>query len=866
MATKFSALTFLALAFFVAGRALSVPQGSQQRACIDALNGNSAKVGKTQAKAIVKCVRAGANGDLGALPLVGELETCFLADAGNRVFTASGKGLAREQAKCLANFLPTFAVPDIGANPYNISTNNYSSVVNPGAVKAQMAVMRDMFGFPADGALVDADSDSDGASCQYNLLRAAMKCSEGKAKTFNKCAKNGLRDAVIAGPADLETQCLTEAGNPATGQPDPGGRLLKRCEQKFASVIAGRCSGVNLNAAFPGRCTAANLANCLGDRVNCRVCQQLNLNNDLNRDCDLFDDGTDNDSCPNVLPNCGDGIHDSPAEDCDDGNTVDGDCCSSTCTFEASGSACGNSTDNACTNPDTCNGAGACQANHESAGVSCGDPSDTDCTDPDTCDGSGACIVNHLSTGSACGDSSDTECTDPDTCGASGTCLDNHAASGSACGDPADNACTDPDTCDGSGACEDNHASSGAACGDASDTECTDPDTCDGSGMCQSNHAAGGAACGSPSNTDCTNPDTCDGSGSCQVNDESAGTICTSDGNTCTSDQCDAGGVCQHANLPNGSSCGDTMLTDCSNPDTCSAGVCQPNHDPSGAPCISDGNDCTDDLCSGSGTCTHPNKTAGTACGDDGAECTNDICNGGGTCTHPPKTLGVPCTSDGNPCTNDQCNGAGACSHPNNTAPCNDNIFCNGADTCSAGACTVHAGNPCSGPDSDTNCSESCNESADNCLAQDPNGSFCSDGMGCNGVDSCQGGVCTPTGVCCGTVDFTFTVNSNNGGAFDGADWPGGTASQTSSPGCGATINRPNNQIDLVCTLAAPFSINSFTGFQNCFGHMGEDGDGCWVDSCPFAGIGSCCSTRPSCSVATNGSASARYFVRCVDP
>jgi hypothetical protein len=36
--------------------------------------------------------------------------------------------------------------------------------------------------------------------------------------------------------------------------------------------------------------------------------------------------------------------------------------------------------------------------------------------------------------------------------------------------------------------------------------------------------------------------------------------------------------------------------------------------------------------------------------------------------------------------------------------------------------------------------------------------------------------------------------------------------------------------------------------------------------SCPFAGVGSCCSARPSCSVATNGSASARYFVQCVDP
>jgi hypothetical protein len=77
------------------------------------------------------------------------------------------------------------------------------------------------------------------------------------------------------------------------------------------------------------------------------------------------------------------------------------------------------------------------------------------------------------------------------------------------------------------------------------------------------------------------------------------------------------------------------------------------------------------------------------------------------------------------------------------------------------------------------------------------------------------------------------------------------------------TINRPNNNVDLVCTLAAPFSVNSFLGYSNCFGTGGEDGDGCQPVSCPPAGIGSCCSTRPSCSAALNGSATARYFVQC---
>jgi cysteine-rich repeat protein len=73
---------------------------------------------------------------------------------------------------------------------------------------------------------------------------------------------------------------------------------------------------------------------------------------------------------------CGDSIV-APNEQCDDGNTNNGDCCSSTCQFESSGSPC---TDhNACTAPDTCDGAGHCDPG---APVVCND--DDPCTQ-DSC-------------------------------------------------------------------------------------------------------------------------------------------------------------------------------------------------------------------------------------------------------------------------------------------------------------------------------------------------------------------------------------------------------------------------------------------------------------------------------------------------
>lgn len=140
----------------------------------------------------------------------------------------------------------------------------------------------------------------------------------------------------------------------------------------------------------------------------------------------------------------------------------------------------------------------------------------------------------------------------------------------------------------------------------------------------------------------------------------------------------------------------------------------------------------------------------------------------------------------------------------------------------------------------------------------------CGIGTPCTGSGQCASGLCSGGFCRCPNQAFTFSVSSNSGGPFDSAEWPGGTATQNGASGCSVTINRPNNNIDLVCTLAGAFSINSFGGYSNCFGTGGEDGDGCQVTGCPFAGIGSCCNARPSCSVALNGSGSAQYHVQCL--
>ena len=56
---------------------------------------------------------------------------------------------------------------------------------------------------------------------------------------------------------------------------------------------------------------------------------------------------------------CGDGFREG-AEECDDGNAADGDCCSSSCQFDLAGTACPDGS--VCTADESCDGSGTCVA------------------------------------------------------------------------------------------------------------------------------------------------------------------------------------------------------------------------------------------------------------------------------------------------------------------------------------------------------------------------------------------------------------------------------------------------------------------------------------------------------------------------
>jgi len=302
------------------------------------------------------------------------------------------------------------------------------------------------------------------------------------------------------------------------------------------------------------------------------------------------------------------------------------------------------------------------------------------------------------------------------------------------------------------------------------------------------------------------------------------------DGSTCPSGVC-LDGACQAPSCSDGVENGSETDLDC-------GGTC-------GGCATGDGcflpSDCAVGGCSG-GVCQPACTT--------GAQCPSGVCAGGycrlANCADGAQNgteTGIDCGGPSPYCVR-----------------CADGQTCGGGSDCASGVCS---GGVCQAP--------SCTDGLKNGTETDvdcggPSCPGCGLGKVCGNGNDCSSSVCGLNATCtCGNRNFTFTVNSNSGGVFDSAEWPGGTSSQSSSPGCSVTVTRPGGNIDLVCSLSSRWSVQSKAGFSQCFGAGGEDGDGCQPVSCPPAGIGSCCEGRPSCSAALNGSGSARYHVTCLE-
>ncbi len=517
---------------------------------------------------------------------------------------------------------------------------------------------------------------------------------------------------------------------------------------------------------------------------------------------------------------CGNGFLDA-FEECDDGNRLDGDCCSAACLTAPPGTAC--PAGSVCSDA-ACDAAGVCRFTGFNT-KPCDDGDACTVTDtcllgscagtPRTCDDANVCTADSCDPATGCvnaprpGPCDDhNACTTGDTC-AGGQCVGTRRS----CDD--NNVCTD-DSCNPATGCV--HASNTAPCDDGN--ACTTVDVCTG-GTCVGS-AAPSCDDGNVCTDDSCNPATgcvhtpntapCSDFDACTTGDACSGGRCVGgaprgcdDGNPCTDDSCNPLTGCVHT--PNTAPCDD--LDACTTGDTCAGGRCV------GTPrSCDDGNLCTDDACrpetgcvhtanrapcDDANACTTHDTCAGGQCVggaplgcDDGNLCTDDACRPETGCVHTPNTApcndGDACTTgdacaagsctgallscdDGNPCTDDTCDSRTGCGHTLNTGPCDDGDACTTGDSCADGTCAGHGrlgcddGNPCTDDacDSRTGCTHT------------PIDGPCDDGDFCTTGDVCEAGACvgTPSPPCplvASTVEADVTVSlarpTSNSGAY----------------------------------------------------------------------------------------------------
>jgi hypothetical protein len=542
------------------------------------------------------------------------------------------------------------------------------------------------------------------------------------------------------------------------------------------------CNGVETCNAATGACVAGTPVNC-NDGVSCTTdtCNEATdscVHTPNNAACSdgLFCNGTEtcdplNGCQAGTPPNCSDGVG-CTVDACDEAND--------TCTHTPQNSLCNDG--------QFCNGTETC---HPTLGCQAGTP--PNCNDGVSCTLDSCDEVNdtckHVTDNSLCSDG--LFCNGNETChptlgcqpGTPPNCNDGIACTVDTCDEAHDTCVHTPNN----GACDDGQFCNGAeTCNPASGCQAGTPPNCNDGIACTVDscdeakdtckHVANNAAC--------DNGLFCDGAEYCDpLNGCKSGTPPNcNDGVACTVDSCDeANDTCKHT--PNDAACSNGLF--CDGAEFCDPVLgCQDNTDPCAPPlkcdeahdrcvtCLTDVQ-CNDGLfCNGAETCNQATGTcaAGTppSC-SDGIACTVDVCNTTtDQCEHTPNNgacsnglfcdgdevcdaaLGCkpgapPNCDDGIACTVDACDeAADTCTHTANNAACSDGLFCNGAETC-------HPTNGCQ-PGTPPNCNDgvpctvdACDEAADTCT-HTPANSLCSDGLFCNGVETCNPALGCQTG------------------------------------------------------------------------------------------------------------------------
>jgi hypothetical protein len=260
-----------AVGLAAAGSAFAQVQNKDQQKCISTFNKDTCKVAATQGKANAGCVKAAAKGDA--------TSGCLTADPSGKIAKKKSKTTSDETKNdCLGANAPGFGYSD-------------GSAGNATATGEEVALFLDTYGTTDPTAVVSTAKLEGG--CQSAVTADLEKVIAAKWKEFVGCKNTALRTASSA--ADLGT-CITPGGIAL----DAKGKIT-RALAKLNADITGKCAGIDVATTFPGNCKNSplgSLGTCLDTLAECRACRALNEIDELQVNCDLFDDNVANGSCP----------------------------------------------------------------------------------------------------------------------------------------------------------------------------------------------------------------------------------------------------------------------------------------------------------------------------------------------------------------------------------------------------------------------------------------------------------------------------------------------------------------------------------------------------------------------------------------
>jgi hypothetical protein len=320
------------------------------------------------------------------------------------------------------------------------------------------------------------------SKCTVNVPSQDNDPFIGPTHTQNKCTGNGcqLKDSFV--------KCDIDVNDVLASAPTCGAN--RRCSNDPTEICAtnGDCVPLTDVCSYPSMQPNSDPSDCVITNPACAKVDCSGMDDSCNvGECDPVtaqcvktpkDDGTE---CGGTATEC------RGVDVCEAGRCV--------ASYEPEGTACGDYGDSVCDKPDTCDGYGDCQANHEGSSVTCRS-ADGECDKPEYCDGYGSCPADAFKNkGTACGDYGDTVCDNPDTCDGYGDCDANHEPDTKVCRG-AYGVCDVAEYCYGGVCPEDGHADAGTPCDDGD--ACTTDDECTDEGMCEGAEGACNAVCRTP--------------------------------------------------------------------------------------------------------------------------------------------------------------------------------------------------------------------------------------------------------------------------------------------------------------------------------------------------------------------------------